>query len=216
MFKFNTLKSSAVIIATTSMLLISSCAQVSQVANPTHISADLSGLTLDPSQAPSTVYKREGAPTLANYKKFILDPLTIDYSDPNMKDISAEDITYMQDYFQKIVTHELTEGGYKLVTRSAPDVLRMTFSIKDLKAPTAATNVSMLLVPGLSTSVGEVTIQAIFKDSASNQINAVVLENSRGSYMFNPNPLTTYSDIETAFDNWAKGLRKALDEAHSK
>jgi hypothetical protein len=92
----------------------------------------------------------------------------------------------------------------------------MTFTIRDLKAPTAATNVSLLLVPGLSTSVGEVTVEAVFKDSLTDQINAVVLESSRGSYVFNSNPLSTWSDVEVAFDNWAEGFSNAVDKAHGK
>lgn len=204
------------LVVSTATLLITSCAQVSQVANPEHISVDVSGLTLDSSQAPSTVYMRAGAPTLADYNKFILDPLSIDYNDPKMKDISTEEVKSIRDYFNQVMTQELINGGYKIVTRSNPDTLRMTFAIRDLKAPTASTNVSMLLVPGLSTSVGEVTIEAVFRESTTNKINAVVLENSRGSYMFNPNPLTTWSDVEVAFDNWAKGFRKALDTAHGK
>ena len=210
------LKTSILCIAAAATLFMSGCAQVSKQANPEHLSVNLSGLTLDKSQAPATVYKRANAPTLADYRQFILDPLTIDYSDPNMEDISAEDVKLMQDYFQQVMTKALTDGGYELVTRSAPNVLRMTFSIKDMQAPTPVTNVSMLLVPGLSTSVGKVTIQAVFTDAESNQINTVVLESSRGSYMFNPNPLSTMSDVEMAFDNWAIGLRTALDKAHGK
>jgi hypothetical protein len=214
MHKISLLKTTKFLVVFTLTIFITSCAQVSQVADPKTISVNLSGLTLDPSQAPTIVYKREGATTLANYKKFILDPLSIDYKDPKLKDISSSEIKHIQNYFTEIITQELVNGGYKLVTRSAPDVLRMTFSIKELKAPSASTNVSMLLIPGLSTSVGEVTIQAVFTESHTNIINAVVLESSRGSYMFNANPLTTVSDVEVAFDNWAKGLRKAIDKAH--
>jgi hypothetical protein len=85
-----------------------------------------------------------------------------------------------------------------------------------MKIPTAATNVSLLVVPGLSTSVGEVTIEATFADSLTEQVNAVVLESSRGSYMFNGNPLSTTSDVKTAFDNWAVGFTNALNVAHGK
>jgi len=42
------------------------------------------------------------------------------------------------------------------------------------------------------------------------------MESSRGSYMFNANPLTTTSDIEAAFDNWATGFTSAVNKAHGK
>jgi len=114
------------------------------------------------------------------------------------------------------MTTSLTNAGYQVVTRTAENTLRMSFKISDLKAPTAATNVSMLLVPGLSTSVGEATVEATFTDAASGIINGVVLENSRGSNMFNPNPLTTLSDVEAAFDQWAAGFTNAVNTAHKK
>lgn len=75
---------------------------------------------------------------------------------------------------------------------------------------------SLLFVPSLSTSLGEVTVEATFTDAASGTINAVVIENSRGSYMFNPNPLITLSDVEAAFDNWAAGFIQALNKAQNK
>ena len=111
---------------------------------------------------------------------------------------------------------ELQSGGYEVVSSSAPNSLQIQFTIKDMKLPTAAGNVSMLVVPGLSTSVGEVTLEATFTDSNTKQLNAVVIESTRGSYMFNGNPLTTTSDVKEAFDNWAEGFRQSLDAAHGK
>jgi hypothetical protein len=198
------------------IMMLSGCAQVGQEINKTDISTNISGLVLDESKKPVLVYMRPGAPTLVDYTTFIIDPILVDYSDPNINDISSEDMVKMQQYFHHVMSKELVDSGYQVVTRSAPNTLRVTFKISDLKAPTAASNVSMLLVPGLSISVGEVTIEAVFREALSNQVNAVVMDSSRGSYMFNGNPLTTTSDIETAFDNWAVGFTKAVNEAHGK
>lgn len=198
------------------MLFLNGCAQVGQEISTSEISTNISGLVLDESKKPTLVYIRPEAPTLADYTKFIIDPILIDYSDPNINDISSEEMVQMQQYFSQVMSKELVDAGYQVVTRSAPNTLRVTFKISDLKAPTAATNVSMLLVPGLSTSVGEVTIEAVFREALNNQVNAVVMESSRGSYMFNANPLTTTSDIEAAFDNWATGFTSAVNKAHDK
>lgn len=197
-------------------IALTGCAQVSQEISTAKVSTSIAGLTLDESKKPTIVYIRSGAPTLADYNKFIVDPIIIDYNDPRISDIYSEEMMHIQEYFSLAMSKELIKAGYQVVTRSAPDTLRVTFKLSDLKAPTAATNVSMLLVPGLSMSVGEVTIEAIFREVMSNQINAVVMESSRGSYMFNSNPLTTTSDIETAFDNWASGFTDAVKKAHSK
>ena len=197
-------------------ICISGCAQVSKDVSQSQIKSNIEGLELDESHKPTLVYIRPGAPTLANYNRFIIDPISIDYSDPAMKEISAAEIRQLQEYFHSAMTNALTQSGYKVVTRSSEGVLRITFTLSELKAPTASTNVSVLLVPGMSTSVGEVTIEAVFKDAASNVINAVVLEGSRGSYMFNKKPWNTWGDIESAFDNWANGFRDAVDKAHKK
>lgn len=206
----------SLILATTLLTLMSGCAQVSNNISADKVTVNTTGLVQDKSKKPTLVYTRPGAPTLADYSKFIIDPVIVDYSDPSINDISTEDINEMRNYFHKVMTTSLTDAGYQVVTRTAENTLRVSFKISDLKAPTAATNVSMLLVPGLSTSVGEVTVEATFTDAASGTINAVVLENSRGSYMFNPNPLTTLSDVEAAFDNWAAGFTQAINKAHNK
>lgn len=212
---FNAIK--IYMLAVVLVLFVSSCAQVSKAPNEDLISADLSDLVLDPSQKPSTVFiRKNNTSSLADYNKFIIDPLVIDKNLIEAKGVSAEDALFIQNYFTQTMTSELNASGYEITSEPGESVLRMTFSIKDLSTPTAATNVSMLFVPGLSTSVGEVTIQAVFKESTTNQVNAVVLESSRGSYLFNSNPLSTMSDVEVALDNWAKGIRKALDKAHAK
>lgn len=82
--------------------------------------------------------------------------------------------------------------------------------------PTVVTNALVFLVPSLQTSVGEVTVEAVFKDVYSNTINAVVIESSRGSYMFNKKLWSIWADVESAFDNWATGFREAVDRAHGK
>lgn len=198
------------------LLVATGCAQVSKDVDRAAIASNVSGLVLDTSHKPTLIYKRANAPTLAQYSRFIIDPILVDYKDPDMKDIPVEDIAEMQDYFHKVMSEELTTAGYKVVTRSAENTLRISFIISDLKVPTAATNVSVFLVPGLQTSVGEVTVETVFKDSLSNVINAVVVESSRGSYMFNKKPWSTWSDVESAFDNWAVGFREAVDSAHGK
>jgi len=214
--KFITSKVTKNIAMLITLAVVTGCAQVSKEVHSSAIRSNIAGLTLDESQKPSLVYKRAGAPTLAEYSRFIIDPIVIDYKDPAMKDIPADDIAEIQAYFHKVMTDELTTAGYEVTTRSSENTLRIAFIISDLKVPTAATNVSVFLVPGLQTSVGEVTVEAVFKDAYSNTINAVVIESSRGSYMFNKKPWSTWADVESAFDNWATGFREAVDRAHGK
>lgn len=213
---FNNNNNPRVLVAILFAFLFSGCAQVSQTVEPTQLKTDILGLEQQKEFLPTLVYIRANAPTLAKYTKFILEPIAIDVDNPNIKEVSMDDLLEMQQYLERVMADSLMSGGYEIVTEASDETLIIGFTITDMKIPTAATNVSMLVVPGLSTSVGEVTVEASFTDSVTEQLNAVVVENSRGSYMFNGNPLTTSSDVKEAFDNWASGFRTALDKAHNK
>jgi|GEM_PF-2538054 len=192
------------------------CAQVSNTVERSQLTVVIDGLEQKKEFLPTLVFIRPSAPTLGQYTKFIMEPIAFNLDNPNIKEVSREDLLEMQTYLEQVMSESLAGGGYKIVTEPSEGTLIISFTITDMKLPTAATNVSMLVVPGLSTSVGEVTVEATFTDSITEQLNAVVLESSRGSYMFNGNPLSTTSDVREAFDNWANGFRRALDEAHGK
>ena len=60
------------------LVALTACAPKSrEVKNYTTL-GDISGLELDESQAPALVYKRPGAPTLAAYNRFIIDPVQVE------------------------------------------------------------------------------------------------------------------------------------------
>lgn len=90
-------------------------------------------------------------------------------------------------------------------------------TIANLKAPSAALNVTNVVLPlPFSLSVGEVTVEAIFRQSAKNRIDAVVVNRAQGQRLMNAKPWSTWSDAEQSFREWAKGIRKAVDRAHGK
>ena len=214
--QISTTKSLGLILLVASLVLLGACAQVSKQAEPAELTVSVEGLELREQFLPTLVYTRDGAPGLEQYTKFIIEPIAFNDDNPNIKEVSIEDLTEMQAYLENAMSQELSKHGYELVTDASDETMIIGFTITDMQIPTAATNVSILVVPGLSTSVGEVTVEAVFTDSISEQVNAVVLESSRGSYMFNGNPLSTTSDIKASFDNWATGFANALDEAHKK
>ncbi len=172
-------------------------------------------MKLDPSEAPSVVYKRPGAPSLAAYHRFIIDPVLINYNDPKMQEIKPEDIGRMSQYFHDVMIKELRDGGYEVGTRAQANTLRVTMILSGLKAPTAAANVSVLAAP-FAVSVDEVTVEAVFREATTNRTDAVVVTRSQGSRILNPTPWSTWADVQKSFDQWAKGLRKAVDKAHGR
>jgi len=211
------LKVGSYLLMLTVLLSLTACGPTSKRVEGYSMPGHLSGLKLDKSQAPTLIYKRPGAPTLAAYNRFIIDRVQIE--------LDQEQLEKMQQYFRKAVIKELREAGYKVGTRSEANTMRISFRISNLKASSAgsATNIAsmaagtVLGVPMLfSISVGEVTVEGVFREALTNRIDWVVVDRSKGSRMLNATPWSTWADVEGTFDNWAEGIRKAVDKAHGR
>ncbi len=207
------------------LLALTGCGPTAKMVKDDAIIADISGLELDESQAPALIYRRPGAPTLAAYNRFIIDPVQIHYNDPNMKELDPEKLAEMQKYFQTAMIEELREAGYEVGTRSQANTMRISLTISGLKAWSGggAANIAAMAAPAamgvpqvVAVSVGEVTVEGVFRESLSNRIDGVAVERTRGSRLFNDSPWSTWADVRSTFDNWAKGFRKAVDEAHGR
>ncbi len=207
----------------TATLALAACAPKSKTVGSTAVTADVSGLVLDRSQAPTLLYKRPGAPTLADYDRFIIDPVRVDYSDPNIEELDPEDVAQIQQYFQNALINELRDAGYQIGTRSEAGTMRISLTILGLEASNAggAANVAAMAA-GAATglpvifaiSVGEVTVEGIFREALTNRIDAVAVDRSQGSRIFNNKPWSTWADVEGAADKWAEGIRAAVEQAH--
>jgi hypothetical protein len=187
--------------------------------------ASIEGLELDESEGPALIWVRPGAASFASYDRFIIDPARIDYRDPNMAELSPEDMAKLQERFHDALVKQLRDGGYEVGTKSLPGTMRISFTISGLKAPRAggAINVAAMAagtVVGLPVifvlSVGEVTIEGVFRDAVTNRIDAVAVDRTAGSRVLNKSPWSTWSDVNETFDIWAKGIREAVDEAHGR
>jgi hypothetical protein len=194
-------------------LALSACAPRIRPAPADAVSSDLTGLTLDPSQEGSRLYRRPGAPPFGSYRRFIIDPVRVTYSDPDMAELDVEEVSRIQHSFRDSLITELREAGYEVGTRSQADTMRISLTISRLKAPSAAANVSGLAAP-IAISVGEVTIEGVFRESLSDRVDAVVVTSAAGSRVLNPKPWSTWADVDSALERWAKNFRHAVDEAH--
>ncbi len=75
------------------LVVLPACGPTSRAVHEDYsILTDTSGLELDKSYEPALVYKRPGAPTLAAYTRFIIDPIKVNYTDPDMKELDPEQI----------------------------------------------------------------------------------------------------------------------------
>ncbi len=177
--------------------------------------ANSDGLVLDTSQGATILYTRPSVPDLGAYNRFIIDPVNVIYTDPKMKELSSEQVGKMQQYLRNAVIKELRDAGYEIGTRSQAETMRISFTISGLKAPSAIGNVTAALAP-IIVSVGEVTVEGVFREALTNRIDAIAVNRSQGSRILNPKPWSTWADVEDTFDNWAKGFREAVDKRHGR
>ncbi len=191
----------------------SGCAPTSRIVENHSYSADLTGLELDKNFSPTLVYARPNAPTFGAYTRFIVDPVMVNYDDPKMEDLDPDTLTRMQTYFRNGLIKSLRDGGYKVGTRTEPNTLRISLHLSGLKAPSAAANITSAIAP-FAISVGEVTVEAHFRETLSNRLDIVAVAKTKGSRIVNAKPWSTWADIETAFDQWVEGIRQAIDKAH--
>lgn len=192
---------------------LSACGTVSKSIDKNALTSDISGLVQDESAKPTLLFKRPGAPTLASYNSFIVDPVRISYRDPSTQKIASEDLSRMQRYFREAVTSELREAGFNVTNQPGPQTMRISFTLSGIKAPSAAANIVGVLAP-VALSVGEVTVEATFAETQTNRIDAVVIDRSQGSRVLNAKPWSTWADIESTFDRWAKGIAHAVRKSH--
>ena len=118
-------------------------------------------------------------------------------------------------YLRDAVIWELRDAGYEVGTKSQAETMRISFTISGLKAPSAIGNVSAAVAP-IAVSVGDVTVEWVFREALTHRIDGVAVTRARGARMLNPSPWSTWADVEKSFDDWAKGFREAVDKAHAK
>ena len=210
-----TYSTNTIALVLTTLLVASGCATkdipVVEGYAPT---VDIAGLVRDDSEAPTIIFRRPGAPELSEFRRFIIDPVEIYYDDPDLQELSAENVASLQQSFLEAMTRELTDAGFEVGTKSDAGTLRVSFALSGLQAPSAGPNVATLVFP-YAIRVGEVTVEAVFRDSLTNQVEGVAITRARGSRWFNASPWSTWADVRKFFDGWAEGFRTSVEEAHA-
>jgi Protein of unknown function (DUF3313) len=172
-------------------------------------------------------YALPGA-TLAGYKQVMIEPVSVAFAKnwkPTVtgtnRNLSTEDIEKIRSGVAKLVydefVDELKKGGYTVAAGPGPDVLDVKPAIVKLYISAPDT-----MTAGRSrtytTSAGEMTLVAELSDSETGQVIARVMDRyearNTGSFRMT-NSVTNASEARTAAANWARILRKALDNAKS-
>ena len=192
-----------------SLLIVAACGSTSQKVGDYELSNDASGLVADDSIAPALLFVRPNAPDLSTFDRFIVDPVSVRYDDPSVEKLSDSDLARMQNYFRDQVTSELRAAGKEVTTEPGENTMRISFTLSGIKAPSAVPNAAGVLV-ATSFSVGEVTIEAAFSDAELDEINAIVVDRSRGARFMNATPWSTWAEVESSCDYWARGIGTAV------
>ena len=196
------------------LVAISACGTTGSLVESYEPTVDISELERDDSEFPTIIYIRPGAPELGEFNRFIIDPVQIFYTDTEMQELSPRQVEMIQDYLLFAIVRELRTAGYEVGTRSEADTLRISFTLSGLKAPSAGARAAAAADP-ITASIGEATVEAIFRDGLTNRLQAVVVSHARGFRWLNRTTFSSWVDVQEFIDDWAEGFRDAVDEAHT-
>jgi Protein of unknown function (DUF3313) len=172
-------------------------------------------------------YALPGA-TLADYKQVMIAPVSVAFAKnwkPTVtgtsRSLSTDDIEKIRSGVAKVVydefVDELKKGGYTVATAPGPEVLEVRPAIVKLYV-TAPDVMTAGRSRTYTASAGEMTLLAELADSETGQVIARVLDRYEARNtgpMRMTNSVTNTQEVRIAAANWAKILRKALDNAKS-
>jgi len=169
-------------------------------------------------------YARPGT-SLAAYKRVKLDPVEVAFSPSwnptrtgSSLKLSSEEKEAIRTGVAKLVEEEFAKeiqagGRYQVVSETGPDVLRVRAGIVNLyiNAPDTGPARSRTIVR----SAGEMTLIAELSDSTSGQVLARVADRQEATdtRMQIANGMVNETEARWIAADWAKALRKALDNA---
>ncbi|MHC4165919.1 MAG: DUF3313 domain-containing protein [Planctomycetota bacterium] len=161
-------------------------------------------------------------PALASYSSFIVDHVEVHFragakaiEKKSKGKLTERDMADLTNYFHSAIVKATTDAGYGVVYQPGYGVARVRVAITDMEE----TNVLLAAIPTARVAtlagVGGAAMEAEVVDSLSGKQLAAVVESKAGSRI----PFTGLSQwggAKAAIDEWAKRLRKRLEEARGK
>ena len=160
-------------------------------------------------------------PAGAAYDKVVIDPVTL-WTESESK-VSPEDQQLLADYLDASLRHHL-EQDYQIVDRPEAGALRLRVAITDAKGARVVANTVSKIIPQLrllttvgglaadtAVLVGRVGVEAEILDSLTDERLAAAVDRRAGTKALRGG-LSTWADVENAFDFWSERLRTRLAE----
>ena len=186
----------------------------------------VSGAVMAKTTIPAT-YVKEGV-NLSVYNKVMVKPLSLDNVEvlkPTWEEgnddiwaFNPEDRSAIQKWFFDAMQQEIEiNGGYKLVTASGADVMRVeveVLSITPYVKPGTQSSDSDHVISTLGS--GDIVISAEFRDSKTREL-LILVEGERtiGEKYRELSAENHIKNLKGMFTEWGKKVREALDEAHA-
>jgi hypothetical protein len=161
--------------------------------------------------------------SLSKYQRVMFDNVDVAFKadwqvhHPNIPPGDIENIRYgAASVFRTEFAQALEKGGYAIVERPGPDVLRVTASIVDLGIVGGSTAGTGERGNNYIVSTADMSLVAELRDSQSGAALARAIDQKRGRNYGNlqvADQATNTAEARQAFAQWAGYLRDALDAA---
>ena len=158
----------------------------------------------------------------AAYDKIVIEPVTL-WTNASIANVPPEDQQLLADYLDASLRNELAKD-YKIVDRAEPGALTVRVAITDAKGARVLANTVSKVVPqlrllttvgGLATDtqvlVGRAGVEAEVLDSVTNERLGAAVDRRAGTKALRGG-VSTWADVQNAFDYWAAKLRTRLAE----
>jgi hypothetical protein len=199
------------------VFLFTACAS-NKPAKPSGFLKDYSGFKPIP-EDPSMLYYERPNVDWKKYTKLMIDPVTVYYGRASkVQPIKPEELKKLADYFRSEAI-EAVKDAYPVVDKPGPDVLRIRAAITDLKSANPWMNLAATAAVFMPVDMGGAAMEAEFIDSQTGERLAGVVDRKGGSPINLGDFTGAYTEwghAKSAFKEWAKLLRDALDEAHGR
>ncbi|MHC4299958.1 MAG: DUF3313 domain-containing protein [Planctomycetota bacterium] len=149
---------------------------------------------------------------LADYSKFILDPVVVHFHDEAEKpEMSRKELAELRQHMFAAV-HNAILKDYQIVRRSGPGVARIRIAITDIKK---STPVLTVLPPGrlVGFGLGGAAMEAEVLDSQTGEQIGAVIESQEGNRL-SLEGLSKWGDTKAVMNAWAEHFKELIDEAH--
>jgi hypothetical protein len=217
----NRMSASALVLAL--LVMTAGCATTRQTRSveKSGFLGDYSQLKEGASGEAQLVYIKPGVHWAA-YDKVVIEPVTL-WTNESIDNVPAEDRQLLADYLDASLRNELAKD-YKIVDRAEPGALSVRVAITDAKGARVLANTVSKVVPqlrllttvgGLATDtqvlVGRVGVEAEVLDSVTNERLGAAVDRRAGTKALRGG-VSTWADVQNAFDFWAERLRTRLAE----